>query len=161
MNLYEIDQQIAALVDPETGELMDYEAFTALNMERDQKIENMALWYKDLTAEAKAIKAEEDALRERRKAKENKAERLRLYLQNILAGEKFQTARCAVSYRKSTALNVESASQAARWLEDNGYRDMVVYSDPTLDKRAITALLKGGETVPGLNLEERQSMTVR
>lgn len=55
MTLYEIDQAIQGLVDPETGELMDYEAFAALQMDRDAKIENMALWYKDLMADAKAM----------------------------------------------------------------------------------------------------------
>ena len=68
MTLYEIDQAIQGLVDPETGELMDYEAFAALQMDRDAKIENMALWYKDLMADAKAIKEEADTLNERRKA---------------------------------------------------------------------------------------------
>ena len=77
MTLYEIDQAIQGLVDPETGELMDYEAFAALQMDRDAKIENMALWYKDLMADAKAIKEEADTLNERRKALENKAERLK------------------------------------------------------------------------------------
>ena len=80
MTLYEIDQAIQGLVDPETGELMDYEAFAALQMDRDAKIENMALWYKDLMADAKAIKEEADTLNERRKALENKAERLKSYL---------------------------------------------------------------------------------
>lgn len=56
MTLYEIDQAIQGLVDPETGELMDYEAFAALQMDRDAKIENMALWYKDLMADAMAAK---------------------------------------------------------------------------------------------------------
>ena len=62
MTIYEIDNRIAELVDPETGELLDYEAFAELAMEREAKIENMALWYKDLTAEAKAIREEERAL---------------------------------------------------------------------------------------------------
>lgn len=77
MTIYEIDARMAGLIDPETGELLDYEAFASLQMEREAKIENMALWYKDLTAEAKAIREEEKALAERRKSAENKAERLK------------------------------------------------------------------------------------
>ena len=80
MTIYEIDARMAGLIDPETGELLDYEAFASLQMEREAKIENMALWYKDLTAEAKAIREEEKALAERRKSAENKAERLKGYL---------------------------------------------------------------------------------
>ena len=54
MKLYEIDQAILALVDPETGEILDYEAFSELKMKREEKIEGMALWHKNLTAEATA-----------------------------------------------------------------------------------------------------------
>ena len=35
MTLYEIAQAIQGLLDPETGELMDYEAFAALQRDRD------------------------------------------------------------------------------------------------------------------------------
>ena len=62
MPLYEIDQSIKALVDPETGELLDYEAFARLQMEREAKLENIALWIKDLRAKAEEIKAEKAAV---------------------------------------------------------------------------------------------------
>ena len=82
MNLYDIDRQIQELiencVDPETGELtIDTAALDALQMEREAKIENLACYVKNLTADAKKIKAEEEALAQRRKAAENKAERLK------------------------------------------------------------------------------------
>jgi len=114
MTLYEIDQAIQGLVDPETGELMDYEAFAALQMDRDAKIENMALWYKDLMADAKAIKEEADTLNERRKALENKAERLKSYLSLALDGEKFQTARCSVTFRKTSSIQVSNPEALIR-----------------------------------------------
>lgn len=161
MTLYEIDQKMQSLVNPETGELMDYEAFAALQMDRENKIENMALWVKDLTAEAKAIKEEEESLRDRRRGMEHKAERLKTYLSIALGGEKFQTARCAVSYRKSTALEVDDASAAADWLDCNGHPECVTYSAPTLDKRSVAELVKQGMEIPGVELVERQNMTVR
>ena len=58
MNIYQIDQEILNLVDPETGEIMDWEAFDALQMAREAKIENVACWYKNLVAEAAAIRQE-------------------------------------------------------------------------------------------------------
>ena len=76
MSLYHIDQAILALVDPETGEIMDGEAFDQLQMERETKLENIALWIKNLKAENAAIRQEEKALAERRKAGENKVERI-------------------------------------------------------------------------------------
>ena len=52
--LYEIDESIKALIDEETGEIADFEAFEALNLERDAKLENIALYIKDLKADAEA-----------------------------------------------------------------------------------------------------------
>ncbi len=161
MKLYEIDSALEALVNPETGELLDYEQFTRLQMERDTKIENTALYVKNLEAEAKAIKEEEARLSERRKSMENKAKRLREYIGFALDGEKFETARCSIGYRKATALEVDDITSAAEWLDCNGHTDMVVYSSPSIDKRAVTALIKGGTQVPGVELVERQSLQLR
>ena len=141
MTLYEIDQAIQGLVDPETGELMDYEAFAALQMDRDAKIENMALWYKDLMADAKAIKEEADTLNERRKALENKAERLKSYLSLALDGEKFQTARCSVTFRKTSSVQVSK--------------------EPEVSKTGIGKLIKEGVPVPYDSIEQGRSVGVK
>lgn len=63
MNLYEIDQAILACIDPETGELIDEAALVSLQMERADKIRNVALWVKNLNASVVALKAERDAIR--------------------------------------------------------------------------------------------------
>ncbi len=77
MTLYEIDKAITDLADPETGEITDFEALDNLQMARDQKIENIACYYKNLVSDAEAIKAEKEALAERQKVAENKAARLK------------------------------------------------------------------------------------
>ncbi len=161
MTLYEINAQIFELIDPETGELKDYEAFAQLQMAREEKIENTILYIKNLEAEAEAVEAEEKRLKERREPLENKAKRLRVYVEDALGGEVFKTARCAVSYRKSKALEMENQEAVAKWLEDNGFVDMVTYSAPTVSKRDVTDLIKRGVTIPGAELVERQSMQVK
>lgn len=161
MTLYEIDQKMQSLVDPETGELMDYEAFVALQMDREKKIENMALWVKDLSAEAKAIKEEEDNLRDRRRGMENKAERLKTYLSIALGGEKFQTARCAVSFRKTASVQIDDQDNLIRWLEQNGYDDCLKYKEPEVSKAEVGRLIKSGMPVPFAHMEERQSVGVK
>ncbi len=50
MTLYEIDKAITDLADPETGEITDFEALDNLQMARDQKIENIACYYKNLVS---------------------------------------------------------------------------------------------------------------
>ena len=71
-SLYEIDNAIMECIDPETGEIIDAERLTALQMERDKKIEGVACWVKNLDADAAAYKAEKDAFA----ARQAKAEKL-------------------------------------------------------------------------------------
>ena len=49
----------------ETGEIIDLEKLEALNIERDKKVEGIALAVKNYAAEAKAIKEEEEKLAKR------------------------------------------------------------------------------------------------
>lgn len=159
--LYEYNHALDDLVDPDTGEILDYETFIAFSMERDQKIENVAVMIKNLNAEAALIKAEEAALKARREPMERRAARLKDYLSQFLGGERFDCPRASLSFRKSTALNVLDAKAAAEWLEGHGHIDMVVRDAPRLDKRAVSMLVKSGEEIPGVTLEERNSLQVR
>lgn len=84
-----------------------FEQIAELKIAEHEKIENTALYYKNLTAEAKAIKEEEDSLRARRKSKENLADKIKGYLDLNLAGQRYESSRVVLSYRKSTAVNVE------------------------------------------------------
>ena len=70
MNLYEIDNEILSCVDMETGEVVDMDKLNNLQMERDQKIENIGCWIKNLLADAKALKEEKD--KEKNKSKKKK-----------------------------------------------------------------------------------------
>ena len=81
MNIYQIDAAILELVDPETGEIENWEAFERLQMEREQKIENVACLYKNVMAEAAAIRQEELNLAKRRQSNEKTGERLKKYLE--------------------------------------------------------------------------------
>ena len=163
MTIYGIDSRIAELLDPDTGELLDYEAFAALQMEREAKIENMALWYKDLSAEAKAIRDEEKALSERRKHAESKAERLKEYLDIALAGQTYKTPRVSVSYRKSTALEIaeEDIPTVIEELETCGLENCIQYQAPKISKTELTKALKAGAVVPGAELVEHNNIQIK
>ena len=56
MNLYEINREILACIDYETGEILDEGRLNSLEIEREKKIENVALWIKNLESEAAALK---------------------------------------------------------------------------------------------------------
>ena len=161
MTLYEIDKAITDLADPETGEITDFEALDNLQMARDQKIENIACYYKNLVSDAEAIKAEKEALAERQKVAENKAARLKEYLSYALHGEKFSTPKFAVTFRKTTSVNVDNPSAAIEWAELNGHKECIRYKAPEISKSELGKVLKAGQEVPGAVLVEGISVGVK
>lgn len=161
MNLYEIDNAITNLIDPETGEILDIEAFRALNLERDRKIEGMALWVKDLTAEAKAIREEELILQARRKAAERKAESLKRYLTELLEGSKFKTPKVSISYRNSTALEIADEVNMVCLLEELDRCEFLKYDLPTVNKTLLKTAIEAGEVFEGAELVTRCNIQIK
>ena len=118
MNLYEIENEILNCVDMETGEIVDIKKLESLQMERDQKIENIGCWIKNLLSDAKALKEEKETLAARQKIAENKAASLKKYLSRYLNGEKFKSAKLSISYRKSDSVNIaEDATVPEEYLK--------------------------------------------
>ena len=161
MKLYEIDQAILALVDPETGEILDYEAFAELKLAREEKVEGMALWCKNLDAEAAAIKAEENALAERRKPLERKSANLKKYITEILAGDKFTTARVACTFRKSKSVEIQDEAEFIRTMQEGQHFEYLKYSPPTVNRNEITNAIKAGKEVPGAQLVEKCNLSIK
>ena len=158
MNIYEIDHAIMDLFDPETGECLDEEKLADLQMAHDKKLENMGCWVKDLDAEAAAIRAEEKSLADRRRVIENKAERLRAFLGRYIGeGNRFQSARCAISWRKSESVKVDYELLRTDPLQDNYLR----FRDPEVDKTAIKQALKEGIPVIGAEIVTNQNMQIK
>ena len=158
MNIYEIDNAMFSLIDEETGEIKDYEAFEELQMQKEEKIENTALWYKNLVAESKAIREEEKALAERRKSLENKAENLKNFINRTLDGNKFSTSKVAISYRKSTAVEVDDEFIDYAMKNKN---DLLTFKRPEPNKTVIKGMLQGGFDIPHAELVERNNMSIK
>ena len=154
MSLWDIDARIEELVDYETGEIADYEALEALEMERDTKISNTACFIKQLRAEAEAIKAEKLELGKRQSAKENYADRLEEYLEKYLNGMKFEDSRCRISYRKSEQVEVDETKIDELPAE-------FVKIEKKVSTQAIKDALKGGQIIDGCRLVEHQNMQIK
>lgn len=164
LSLYEIDKAVftvlddGLVVDEETGEIVfDADKLDALETKRNTKLEAVALYIKSLEAEAAAMKAEEKALAERRAVREKEAERLRRYLSDsmqALGDTKLETARVALSFRKSESVVIED--QAALPVEF-----LKVKMTETPDKTAIKKAIKSGATVEGAALVENKNLQIK
>lgn len=157
MTIYEIDNAILQLIDPETGELLDCEEFIALNMERDTKIENMALWVKDLRAESKAIADEMSALKKRKESAERKADRLEEYLSEILGGNKWSSPKAVITFRNAPSVQVDEGFVTWALLNNDS---LLSYKEPEPSKKAIKAYLADHEC-DFARMVVNQSMTIK
>ena len=160
MSLYEIDQAILDLADPETGEIEDFTRLDELQMERDRKVENIALWIKDLEAEATAIKAEENSLAERRHGLEKKITSLRGWLAYALDGRKFESPLASIRFRRSTAVEVEDEEALTQWCEAQR-PDLLKEVRPEVSRMAVRDALRRGEHIEGASLVEHQNVSIK
>ena len=169
MTLYDIDAQIAALedaaeddmlIDAETGELISVsQALDALRMEREAKLENVACWVKNLSAEADAIREEENRLIKRRKAAETKAANLKSWLLAAMTREdgttdKLKTGRVMVSVKRNPPSTVVDEA-----LLPSTYKVAKITYQP--NKELIKRELLAGGEVPGAHLEYGRSVIIK
>lgn len=153
MNLYQIDTEIVKLIDYETGEILDWDKLDELQATKEQKIENIALYIKNLNAEAAALKAEKDAFAERQKAAEKRAEGLKQYLTNALKGEKFKTTKVNISYRKSETLEIANGVEIPE--------DFLKYTEPEINKTDLKKAIKDGLLLEGVSIVERKNIQIK
>lgn len=166
MKLYEYDDIISTLyraaesedgIDPETGMVFDITQLDVLEMERDKKIENALLYEEQMKADAKEIDEYIKRLQERSRAKKNTAERIKQWLIGRMqeSGEsKFETSRIrailrVVAANKTVITNEQSIPP--QYLKTK--------IEP--DTSAIKAALKSGEVVPGAELADSISLTIK
>lgn len=169
MTLYDIDQALMDLmetVDPETGEWIgDPEAWEALNLARETKLDNTACLIKDIRGDIKKIEAELKSNQERLKAKLNALKRKEAWLmgnlERSLGGESFESERCAVKFKQNPEkVYFEDDQKFLNWAIE--YRqDLLRYGQPSINKEEVKALLRQGEQIPGAALVRETRMEVK
>lgn len=157
MNLYEIKQEfekaIEECVDMETGEIINPTRLDELNMVLTDKRENVALYIKNLSAEAKAIDEEAKNLTNRKKVLNNKVEGLKKYLADNLEGHKFETAKVVVSFRKSEQLEINSIEHIPT--------EYLISQEPKIDKVALKKSIKQGVVINGVQIITKQNIQIK
>lgn len=153
MKLYEYDAAIDKVFDAETGEILDYEAYKMLEMEKDKKISNTALKVKDMKKRIEALKEISNEYSKKAEVLENEMERLKGYLALFLEGEKFKNDDVSIYYNVSTSTEIEEGT-----LLPEKY---LTIKAPEYNKKAIKEALVGGEVLVGCKLVEKKSLVIR
>lgn len=169
MKLYEIAQVYENLLNDIEAGLIPEEAvkdtLECVELALEEKADNIACIIKNMNAEAAAIKAEEDALAERRRAKEKEAERMQNYLAEMLTiakVDKLETARNKISFRKTPAKVIIHDEQAfVDWCVANEKDYFLKYSNPTVNKTNVKDAIIKGELLPGAIVKSGVSLQIR
>lgn len=183
MNLYEITDALEHIerlmaeattvetkVDEATGEVLEtWEVFDgqkfaelieSLELAKDVKVEAALMAYKNRTAMINAIKAEEKLLSARRKSKENEAERLKNFVTYILNGDRFETAKVSVTWRKSEKLEVTNEEKAINWLRRHRLTDLIKKVE-SIKSSEVKKLVKSGTEVSGVALITNNNIQIK
>ena len=151
--LYEIQEDILSCIDLKTGEIIDVERLHGLQMERRQKIRNIACWIKNLLADARAYEDEEKTFAARKSAAKNKADRLKQYLSDCLHGEKIQDREFSIGWRKSQKIHIdEGAAIPPAYL---------IPAPDKVDKQGLKDALRQGVLLPGITLMEYNNIQIQ
>lgn len=173
MTLFDIDSKIRQFLDSlysaadsdGTIDDADFKELEALQAEKNTKVENIALYIKELEIEASALKAEADKLKARAEVATNKADRLRRYLKDSLWADNaerlktskdktvFESTRCKLSFRRSESLVIDES------LLPKKYYAKKITEAP--DKTLIKELIKSGKHIKGAELRENQSLQIK
>jgi Neuraminidase (sialidase) len=154
MKLFEINDAIADLINFETGEILDVEAFDNLKLERQDKLTNIALLYKNMTSDAKQLKELEKEYSDRRKRCEKTAEWCKETLARELNGEKLEDEkkRFKISWRPSERVEITNE----KLVPDEFVKQTITY-----DKAGIKELLKQGIVLEFAELKESSNIQIK
>ena len=156
MTLYELDKAIAdfELIVNEDGEVLNIDELDELQLAREQKIEGISLWIKNLEAEKEAVKHEKDNFADREKRLGKKIDSLKGYLTYALDGQKFSTPKVAVSFRKSESVLIKD-----EYLIPDDYCEFTVTRRP--NKTNLKKALKDGKEIMGVELVEKSNVQIK
>lgn len=158
MNLFEINHEIRCLVDncvdAETGEISPdiAEEIKELAIDKERKIEYLALLKKECEYESEALADEIKILQARKKTIENKCVWIKSYLSSVLNGEKFETPRVSISWRKSEILHIDNENL----LPPKYYK----YTE-SVDKIKIKDDLIKGEEILGCKIITKNNIQIK
>lgn len=159
MKLYELAQNYAELLEIaeeiESDALVD--TLEALQDAIEDKAENIAKLIKNLEADAKIIKEEEQRLAERRRAIEAKVDKLKTYLQ-----EQLEIAGLQKVKRPTITVAIQANSPSVEVVDETAIpSDFLIPQPAKVDKKSILERLKKGESVPGVALKQTKGVRIR
>lgn len=168
MNLYKIDNTIKQLIeqgiifDEETGELsFTSEDLDALEMQLEDKINNIIGYIKSLELQAKNMKDIKDDYAKRQKSYESKANTMKNYLDGYMTRNntnKVDVENGMASYRKSKTVDIYDENALQSFIEE--FQEFAnIKIEPS--KTAIKNAINDGQVIPGAVVKENKNLSIK
>lgn len=156
MKMYELNDAIRNFefeIDEETGEILNADELEKLEIEREEKLENLACWFKELNAESEAILNESKVLKSRAERVSKQADRVKSYIALQLNGEELKSNRVVVTWKKSESTEITDITQ----IPEQYIKTKI---ETTADKTAIKKAIKAGEYIKGARIINNNNMSI-
>ena len=157
--MYDIAAEVAEILGEEEWTEETEQRLESLGMALEVKAKGIVGFCADLESFAATARAEEARISSRRKAAENRVDSLKAYLKRCmeLSGrEELQAGTHVVKLQKNPPAVVVDDESAipARFFE-------IIPATTRLDKKAVAAAIKAGETVDGVHLAIGISLRIK
>ncbi len=141
-----------------------FDTLEGIEGEFDEKAESIAVYIKQLKAEANILKFEKSAIAKRQSQKEREVEKLAAYLLNSMKAigkSKVDMPHAVVSIRNNApSLIVDNEAEFVSWAQENN-DSLLEYIMPKVKKNDVKKLCKNGEAIPFVHMESKQSLSVK
>lgn len=141
-----------------------FDTLEGIEGEFEEKVESIAIYYKQLTAEARMLKAEKATIAKRQSQKERQIKSLETYLFNSMKAigrNKVDMPKAVVTVRNNApSLVVDDEIKFVNWAQKNN-DNLLKYEMPSIKKNDVKALCKKGEKIPFVHMESKQSLSIK
>lgn len=157
MNLYELSIAFQEVQNMELDPEVMQDTLDSINDAIENKAENIAKLIRNLESDVKAYKEEEERLKTKRQATENKVKWLKTYLEDnmkLTGKTKFKSGMFNFSIQKNPA--------SVSILDERIIpKEFLIPQLPKIDKTALKDVLKTGVEVPGAELKQTEGLRIR
>ena len=176
-----ISQQIDQIVengftfDEETGEVFfTTDDLDALNEALDSKLESLAGIYQMYNSKADALKARSKEIADRAKSFENKADKLKNYIDSLMKAngkDKLEVGDKKLSYRRSTSANIVDDTALRQYINSKEeYKQKYFnYKEPEISKKNLKDDVLASKqddgsyslNIPGFEVTENRNLSIK
>lgn len=157
MNLYELSLSFQEVQNMDLDPEVMKDTLDSIEDAIENKAENIAKLIRNLESDVSAYKEEEDRLKTKRQATENKVKWLKTYLEDnmkLTGKTKFKSGMFNFAIQKNPAsVNITDEKIIPG--------EFLIQQPPKVDKTSLKEILKRGIEVPGAELKQTEGLRIR